>query len=65
MKRLTRKDARRLATQITRLPELLKELKLLSAARDVPVTWSEGLKRVDSCRSRMKSLERGAGPTLG
>jgi hypothetical protein len=35
-KRLTREDARRLATQIMRLPELLDELRRLRAARDEP-----------------------------
>jgi hypothetical protein len=36
MKRLSREDDRRLATQVVRLPELLEELRLHRAARDAP-----------------------------
>ncbi|SED79042.1 hypothetical protein SAMN05519104_4376 [Rhizobiales bacterium GAS188] len=36
MRRLSREDARRLATQVVRLPELLEELKQHRAARDAP-----------------------------
>jgi hypothetical protein len=36
MKRISKEDARRLATQIVRLPELLHENQMLRAARDEP-----------------------------
>jgi hypothetical protein len=36
MKRLAREDARRLATHVVRLPELLEELRRHRAARDAP-----------------------------
>ncbi|SDR63585.1 hypothetical protein SAMN05519103_08787 [Rhizobiales bacterium GAS113] len=36
MKRLSREDARRLAAQAVKLPELLEELRQHRAARDVP-----------------------------
>jgi hypothetical protein len=36
LKRLSKADARRLATQIERLPDLLEELKLHRAAKDQP-----------------------------
>jgi hypothetical protein len=36
MKRLTREDARRLAQQIIRLPETMRELRQLRVARDEP-----------------------------
>ena len=35
-KRITKDDARRMATQILRLPDLLEELRKLKAARDEP-----------------------------
>jgi len=35
-RRLTREDARKLATQIARLPELLDELRRLRVERDEP-----------------------------
>ncbi|SEF04150.1 hypothetical protein SAMN05519104_8045 [Rhizobiales bacterium GAS188] len=36
MKRLSREDARRLAAQVVKLPELLEELRQHVAARDAP-----------------------------
>jgi hypothetical protein len=36
MRRLSREDARRLASQVVKLPELLEELKRHRAARDAP-----------------------------
>jgi len=36
MKRMSKHDARRMATQILRLPELLEEVRKLRAARDEP-----------------------------
>ncbi|SDR29048.1 hypothetical protein SAMN05519103_01766 [Rhizobiales bacterium GAS113] len=36
MKRLSREDARRFASQVVKLPELLEELREHRAARDAP-----------------------------
>jgi hypothetical protein len=36
MKRMSKDEARRLAAQIVRLPELLEEVRKLRAARDEP-----------------------------